>query len=72
MEPPQTPERVRRFLVALFGLGLLLFVTAPSMRAQSSELRQILDRLDRLERENHALAEEVRLLRAERHKGHDR
>lgn len=64
MEPPEIRKRLRRLLVLTFGIGLL-FPSAPGLHAQSPELRQILDRLERLERENHALAEEVRQLRAE-------
>ena len=44
----------------------LLLLTPLLLPAQErGDLQQILDRLDRLERENHALADEVRALRSD-------
>jgi hypothetical protein len=50
-------SRARRVLLILLAPGILAAQTAPS------DLRQILDRLDRLEQQNRSLAEEVRQLR---------
>jgi len=54
------------FLSCLFLSCLFLLLTPLLLPAQGrSDLQQILDRLDRLERENHSLADEVRALRSE-------
>ncbi|MSV28266.1 MAG: hypothetical protein EXQ52_05910 [Bryobacterales bacterium] len=46
--------------------ALLLFLPAPPLAAQGEPaMKQVLDRLERLERENRALADELRKLRSE-------
>src|SRR5579862_1919239 len=49
----------RRWLLTLLAPGIL------AAQASSPEMQQIMDRLDRLEQQNHALAEEVHELRQE-------
>jgi len=46
-------------------LSYLVLLGYASLRAQTPEIRSILERLDRLERENRALTKEVRELRGQ-------
>src|ERR1017187_8508955 len=57
-------SRTRRVLIALLAPGILAAQTA-SPDPRQIDLAQIVQRLDRLERQNQSLAEEVRQLRQE-------
>ena len=60
--PPIIPRSVFKLMSYLWA-PLALLPTPLAAQTTSPEIRQILDRLDRLEQENHALAGEVRQLR---------
>jgi len=57
-------SRVRRVLIALLAPGVLAAQTV-SPDPRQNDLAQIIQRLDRLEQQNRALAEEIRQLRQE-------
>jgi hypothetical protein len=53
--------------VAICGIMLILAAKVPCLAQSSAELKQIMERLDRLESENESLRKEVRALREELH-----